>query len=56
MIFDEDLFNKGIYLVEHILEKERVKTIDYFHNIGLSSENIMEIWKISDAVLKSGKY
>ena len=56
MIFDEDLFKKNIYLVDHILEKEQVKTVNHFHRQGLSAENIMEIWKICDVVLKSGKY
>ena len=56
MFFHEDLYVKNIYLVEQILEKDHIRAVTYFHNLGLGSENIVKIWKICDAILKSGKY
>ena len=47
---------KNIYLVEQILEKDHIRAVTYFHNLGLGSENIVKIWEICDAILKSGKY
>ena len=56
MFFNEDLYVKNIYLVEQILEKDHIRAVTYFHNLGLGSENIVKIWEICDAILKSGKY
>ena len=55
MFFNKDLYVKNIYLVEQILEKDHIRAVTYFHNLGLGSENIVKIWEICDAILKSGK-
>jgi len=56
MIFHEDLYLKNIYLVEQILDKDHIRAVTHFHNLGLGSVIIVKIWKICDAILKSGKY
>ena len=54
IIFYEDLFEKGIYRVDHILERDQVKTIDYLHNVGLGSQNIVKY--MEDRWINLGKW
>ena len=35
MFFHEDLYVKNIYLVEQSLEKDHIRAVTYFHNLGL---------------------
>ena len=57
IIYHEDLYLKNIYLVEQILEKDHnIRAVTYFHNFVLGSGIIITIWKICDAIFKSGKY
>ena len=54
MIFDEELYKKNIYLVEHILDKNQIRPLAYFQNLGLCSDNIAKIGEICNVILNNG--
>ena len=45
----KSLYEKGIYLVNHLLDKGRLRSIEHFRNLGVNSEEafiILEIYII----------
>ena len=50
MIFDASLFAKEIYAVDHLLNKGRVKSIEYFQNLGMNSKDLLMITDICNAI------
>ena len=41
MIFDARLFEKEIYAVNHLLNKGRVKSVEYFKDLGMNSTDLL---------------
>ena len=50
MIFDINLFEKETYLISHFLEKGRVKSFDYFINLGIKCKDLLMIIDICNAI------
>ena len=50
MIFDASLFAKEIYAVDRLLNKGRVKSIKYFQNLGMNSNDLLMITDICNAI------
>ena len=50
LIFDASLFAKEIFAVDHLLNKGRVKSIEYFQNLGMNSKNLLMITDICNAI------
>lgn len=56
LIFNEGLYEKNVYHLDHIFDGKYIRPIDYFQRLGLNSKDIANIWTFCDVVLKSGKY
>ena len=56
MIFNEQLFEHNIYRFDHICDEEGMRTYAYFQGLGLSGQDIVNIWSLYDLILKTGKY
>ena len=50
MIFDINLFEKETYLISHFWEKGRVKSFDYFINLGIKCKDLLMIIDICNAI------
>ena len=50
MIFDKDLFDKGIYHVNHIFDNGHVKPVAHFQNIGLNANQLLKIIEIAHVI------
>ena len=56
MFFNAELYQRDIFLLEHIFDKEDIRPITFFHSLCVNSVNIAYIWKICGIILNSGKY
>ena len=50
MIFDASLFEKETYVVDHLLNKGSVKSVEYFQNLGMNSTDLLMISDICNAI------
>ena len=50
MIFDTDLFEKDVYLISHIWNKGRVKSVETFLNLGMKSKELSMIIDLCNAI------
>ena len=50
MIFDASLFEKEIYAVDHLLNKDSVKSVEHFQNLGMNSTDLLMITDICNAI------
>ena len=55
IIFCRSLYEKGIYLCNHIMDKGRLKSVEFFKNIGLNSKSLHIIIDIYNAIPESWK-
>ena len=56
MIYNENVFMRNIYQLHHCFDEHGIRPITYFQGLGLSSKEIVHVWRICDVVLKSGRY
>ena len=50
MFFLSNLFDKGIYTVDHLVDNGRIKPIQYFLNLGFNSNELVTIIDIYNAI------
>ena len=50
MFFNTSWFEKGMYMIDHILERGRVKPFRYFLDLGLNSTELLTIIDIYNAI------
>ena len=49
------LYKKGIYLVEHIMEKGNIRSVEYFQNFGVNHKELLMIMDIFRGIPASWK-
>ena len=64
-IFDNDLFNKGIFSVDQIFDNGHLKPVTFFQNLGITANQLLQIidivhvipasWKICNSSIKFKK-
>ena len=55
MIFDRELYNIGIYHVDHIVDKGHVKPVAHFQSVGIEGSDLLKILDIYNAMPMSWK-
>ena len=50
MVFDKELLERGIVMLNHILDNGHIKPVAYFLNLGMRSENLVTIIDIYHAI------
>ena len=55
MIFNSNLYDKGIYFIEDIVSEGRIRSVEYFQNLGINCKDLLiinDIYKVIQAALK----
>ena len=55
MIFDLNLYEKGFFLIYHMLDKGHLRSVEYFQNLGMESDDLLwihDIFKVIPGIVK----